>query len=65
MNHPLKFAGYTIYQSGFEEDEKGAPVASVFSINKDPGRFVKSFGSLLFVLGSFVLFLRRNLRSER
>ncbi len=65
MNHPLKFAGYTIYQSGFEEDERGVPVASVFSINKDPGRFIKYFGSLLIVLGSFVLFLRRNLRTHR
>ena len=65
MNHPLKFAGYTIYQSGFEEDEKGVPVASVFSINKDPGRFVKYFGSFLIVLGSFILFLRRNLRSGK
>ena len=65
MNHPLKFAGYTIYQSGFEEDEKGVPVASVFSINQDPGRFVKYFGSFLIVLGSFILFLRRNLRSRR
>ena len=65
MNHPLKFAGYTIYQSGFEEDEKGVPVASVFAINKDPGRFVKYFGSVLIVLGSFILFLRRNLRSRK
>ena len=64
MNHPLKWAGYTIYQSGFEEDENGKPVASVFAINKDPGRFVKYFGSLLIVLGSFILFLRRNLRSR-
>ena len=62
MNHPLKFAGYTVYQSGFEEDEEGVPIASVFSINKDPGRFIKYFGSLLIVLGSFVLFLRRNRR---
>ena len=60
MNHPLKQDGYTVYQSGFEEDEKGVPVASVFSINKDPGRFVKYFGSLLIVLGSLILFLRRN-----
>ena len=65
MNHPLKFSGYTIYQSGFEEDKEGAPVASVFAINKDPGRFIKYFGSLLIVIGSFVLFLRRNLRSRK
>lgn len=65
MNNPLKFAGYTIYQSGFEEDEKGVPVASVFAVNKDPGRFIKYFGSSLIVLGSFILFLRRNLRSRK
>ena len=65
MNHPLKFSGYTIYQSGFEEDKEGVPVASVFAINKDPGRFIKYFGSLLIVIGSFVLFLRRNLRSRK
>ena len=65
MNNPLKFAGYTIYQSGFEENEKGVPVASVFAINRDPGRFIKYFGSLLIVIGSFVLFLRRNLRSRK
>ena len=62
MNNPLKFAGYTVYQSGFEEDEAGQPTASVFAINKDPGRFVKYFGSSLIVLGSVILFLRRNLR---
>ncbi len=65
MNHPLKFAGYTIYQSGFEEDETGTPVASVFSINKDSGRFVKYFGSLLIVLGSVILFLRRNIYAHK
>ena len=65
MNQPLKIAGYTIYQAGFEEDETGKPVASVFSINKDPGRFVKYFGSFLIVLGSFILFLRRNLRARQ
>ncbi|MDE0118504.1 MAG: cytochrome c biogenesis protein ResB [Bdellovibrionales bacterium] len=64
MNHPLKWAGYTIYQSGFEEDDSGKPVASVFAINKDPGRFIKYFGSLLIVLGSFILFFRRNWRSR-
>ena len=64
MNNPLKWGGYTIYQSGFEEDDSGKPVASVFAINKDPGRFIKYFGSLLIVLGSFILFLRRNLRSK-
>jgi len=62
MNNPLKLEGYTIYQSGFEENDQGDPIASVLSVNKDPGRFIKYFGSLLIVLGSIVLFMRRNRR---
>lgn len=62
MNEPLKLAGYTIYQSGFEEDASGVPQASIFAINKDPGRFLKYGGSLLVILGTFLLFLKRNRR---
>ena len=64
MNEPLKWAGYTIYQSGFEEDADGVPQASVFAINKDPGRFLKYGGSLLVILGTVLLFLKRNRRSK-
>ncbi len=64
MNKPLKWDTWTVYQSGFEEDENGKPLASVFSINKDPGRFVKYFGSLLVVLGVLMLFSRRNSRGK-
>ena len=62
MNEPLKLAGYTIYQSGFEEDASGVPKASIFAINRDPGRFLKYGGSLLVILGTFLLFLKRNRR---
>ena len=65
LNKPLKKGGYTIYQSGFEEDENGIPTASIFAINKDPGRFVKYFGSLLIVLGSLVLFWGKSLRRKK
>ena len=60
MNNPLKRDGYTVYQAGFEENEDGVPVASIFSINKDPGRWLKYLGSLLIVLGTIMLFSRRN-----
>lgn len=56
MNEPLKFGGYTFYQSSFNEDEQGRPTASVFSVNKDPGRWVKYIGCLLIVFGSIHLF---------
>ena len=60
MNEPMKFMGYTIYQSSFQEDEQtGQPMASVFSINQDPGRWIKYIGCLIFSLGITWLFYQR------
>jgi hypothetical protein len=57
MNEPLKYRGYTIYQASFEDDPNtGQPVASIFSVNQDPGRWVKYLGSLIIVLGIILLF---------
>jgi hypothetical protein len=56
MNEPLKHAGFTFYQASFESDQSGRPVSSVLSVNRDPGRGLKYFGSLLIVLGSIHLF---------
>ena len=56
MNEPLKYRGFTFYQSSFKEDEKGRPVLSVFSVNRDPGRFWKYLGSFLMVFGIVHLF---------
>ncbi|HAR44231.1 MAG TPA: hypothetical protein DCS07_16625 [Bdellovibrionales bacterium] len=53
MNEPLKVAGYTLYQSSYEIGN--GPTASIFSVNKDPGRSVKYLGSLILCLG-IVLF---------
>lgn len=64
MNEPLKYNGYTFYQSSFEEDEKGQPVASVLSVNRDPGRWLKYLGSLLIVGGSIHMFYFRRKRKE-
>lgn len=64
MNEPLKFMGYTIYQASFQEDEQtGEPIASVFSINQDPGRWVKYIGSLVFSIGIVWLFYQRRKRA--
>lgn len=54
MNEPLKHKGLTIYQASFQEEE-GQPVASIFSINHDPGRFLKYLGSLVISLGIILL----------
>ncbi len=56
MNEPLKHNGYTFYQSSFQENKMGEPTASILSVNYDPGRWIKYFGSLCIVLGSIMLF---------
>lgn len=50
MNEPLKWKGLTFYQASFQEEE-GRMVASVLSVNHDPGRFLKYLGSLIISLG--------------
>ena len=56
MNRPLKHKGFTFYQSSFQQEEPGRPYMSIFSVNYDPGRYIKYLGCLLIVLGSIVLF---------
>jgi energy-coupling factor transporter transmembrane protein EcfT len=54
MNEPLKYKGLTIYQASFQE-ENGHPVASIFSVNADPGRAWKYLGSLILTVGVVLL----------
>ena len=56
MNEPLKQSGYTFYQASYSQDERGLPI-SVLSVNKDPGRVLKYFGSLLLVIGLILHYL--------
>jgi hypothetical protein len=56
MNEPLHLQGFTFYQSSFEKNERGEPVASILSVNHDPGRWIKYIGSMMMVLGSIMLF---------
>ncbi len=65
MNEPLYYRGFTFYQASFEQDETGQPVASILSVNYDPGRVLKYLGSFLIVLGSILLFyFKRPLRRK-
>jgi len=52
MNNPLKYEGLTFYQASYFDLGQGQ-YGSVLSVNYDPGRPIKYFGSLLLVLGSF------------
>jgi hypothetical protein len=57
MNEPLKYKGYTFYQASFQEDPgSGRPMASILSVNYDPGRYLKYFGAIMIVLGSILMF---------
>ncbi len=64
MNEPLKHHGYTFYQASFEEDSMGKPRASILSVNWDPGRWLKYFGSLLIVLGAFYMAYLRKINKK-
>ncbi|MBC7692078.1 MAG: cytochrome c biogenesis protein ResB [Methylotenera sp.] len=55
MNEPLTQNGVTFYQASYE-DGQPRPVVSIFSINRDPGRWMKYLGSFLIVLGTLLLF---------
>lgn len=63
MNEPMKYNHYTIYQASFQEDEvTREPVASIFSVNYDPGRWIKYLGSFILVFGIVWLFYQKRKR---
>lgn len=66
MNEPLHYKGYTFYQASFQQDPKtGEPIASILSVNKDPGRWMKYIGSLIIVLGIIHLFWFRQRQKKK
>jgi ResB-like family protein len=56
MNHPLKYAGFTFYQSSYQEGEGGEPDISIFSVGRDPGTPLKFAGSIFLVGGIALMF---------
>ncbi len=64
MNEPLKYSGFTFYQSSFQEDEMGRPTMSILSVNRDPGRIWKYLGCILIVFGIIHLFYFRSTRAK-
>jgi len=58
MNEPLRYKGYSFYQTSYEDD--GANVYSVFMVVKNHGRLFPYVSSLLLCLGLLVhFFIRR------
>lgn len=64
MNNPMKYDDFTYYQSSYfpvGKDQYG----SVLSVNYDPGRFFKYFGSFLIVFGSIWHYLINRKKTKR
>ena len=65
MNQPWKHNGMTFYQASFQKDEQGRPLASILSVNYDPGRWWKYLGCAMTVLGILTMFYRKRKKSFR
>lgn len=58
MNNPMKRDKFTLYQASYFQIND-TEFGSVLSVNHDPGRFLKYFGSILLVFGSILHFIIR------
>ncbi len=63
MNNPLDYRSFTFYQASYSQDESGA-YTSTLSVNFDPGRSIKYFGSFMLVLGTIWHFYLTNKRKR-
>ncbi len=59
MNNPLKKGKFTFYQASYFPLEDGQTFGSVLSVNHDPGRFTKYFGSVFLISGTIIHFILR------
>ncbi len=59
MNQPLRYRGYTLYQSAFID--RGEGEFSVLAVSKDAGQFIPYLGTLVLTIGLLLhLFIRRS-----
>ncbi len=63
MNQPLKYRGFKVFQSGYQQPE-GAPEISIFTVAKDPGIPVKYGGAVILVAGIATMFYTRRFSSR-
>jgi hypothetical protein len=60
VNHPVKYKGYQIYQSGF--DLKHGAVISILEVVRDPWLPVVYLGLIMLTIGAFMLFWTGKIR---
>ena len=61
MNHPLRYADFTFFQSSFTPDEQG----SIFAVVENPGRWLPYIASSITCLGLIVHFVVMLVQSRR
>ena len=64
MNEPMTVKGYTFYQASYIPDSP-RPVTTILSVNYDPGRALKYWGSLLLITGAIALFLSKAIQKKK
>lgn len=64
MNEPLDESGHTFYQASYIP-EMPRPVTTILSVNHDPGRALKYWGSILLISGSILLYLFKTLQKKK
>ncbi len=64
MNEPLAERGYTFYQASYIPDFP-RPTTTILSVNYDPGRALKYWGSLLLVSGAILLYLIKAVQKKK
>ena len=57
MNHPLKYGGFTFYQSSYRQD--GGVTMSFLSVSRDPGTAVVFGGYIALMAGMIIVFATR------
>lgn len=63
MNEPMKARQYTFYQASYIPDFP-RPTTTILSVNYDPGRFLKYWGSITLILGAISLYLSKVLKKK-
>jgi len=63
MNHPLKYRGYTFFQSSYVSN--GGPETTILSVRNDPGTPLVYAGFLIVIAGVVSLFVSRAAATSR
>ncbi len=64
MNEPIKVLQYTFYQASYIPDFP-RPTTTILSVNYDPGRFLKYWGSITLILGAISLYLSKVVKTKK